>query len=246
MGRFKYPREFEDPNASTPVACLASFIFEQPEFEALDTYYRIFLQTQQQAIRSQENFHLNLILKAGLKGLPFLELYLKYARTEHSSRIWSILLLTLDFKDILTVEFFRKVLEIPEFDPNARINCWTCAPFAGLFKDPEDYCLLSGMITDVDITSELFFTVYNCKRVDTTASTGKVFLQTVCPEVVPFLCFDDRSLLFLATVLHNKIAFPLSIETGSLEVLKALYYVIWYCIWKIGFIYLIALKKLIK
>ncbi len=258
MHRFKYPEEFNDPSMGTPIGCLAALIFAEERFDELLAYFGVLLKTQIEAIHSDEYVYLNLMLKAGLKGLPFLEIYFKYAATKYTSSCLAILLLSWGYEDFRSVENFKKVLKIPGFNPNARINARDCkfnAAALKFFKDPRaDYSLLAGMSLDSNIPIEILELSFDCRNFDKSAPTGEVFLESALPAALPVIQFSNRSIIFLALLIGNyKVAWAATKRAEWLEIFKVLLesfiYITWWCgvvdfyYLKLAFLAILALFK---
>ncbi len=236
LRRFRYPKEFEDPLKSSPVALIVVFILTQPQIEDLLPYFRILLQTQPEAIQSGEVHHLDAILKADIKGLPFLETYLQFASHEHTSSRLAYLLLKPFYNAVSNPEMMEKIINNPYFNPNTRINRQTsdiCTKINNAFRNPEeDYCLLSRLVCFPDLPAQIVELVMDCERVDINASTGTLFLKSMDPQVMPSIRFHNPPLLYLALLLHNySVSLAVYNRTHWLECLKALLLWYWFAIW---------------
>ncbi len=228
LERFQFPEEPPvDPKTNQIITLLAQTILDHPEPSQMLPYFQVLLETQLKAIQSYEIFHLNHILLAGIKGLPFLEIFMKLAATEHTSSALAFLLSRDHFGAARSVEMYSKILEIPEFDPNAPISLAHCnfpASASEYFINSEEqFTLLSGLLFYGKFPFEYFKCICTCPRVNVHAPTGSCFMRTVRPDLVPFIRLDNRSLMFLAVFSPNfQVFLLLAKEMGFFEGAKEL------------------------
>lgn len=242
LHRFRYPIEFEDPEFTTPIACLTTFFVSdrKADMQELSQFFKVLVQTQKTAIRSYEFFYLDLFLGEGLRVLPLLELYFEHVATDLTSSILNFLLMHARYEEFRTAEGLKKLLGLSNYNPNARINPQSCplkldGTYEAFKFDDEDYCILSLFMVNESIPEELIKCLLSSEKVDVCAPTGVVYVRTVF-SANTFVRFVNQPLAFLALSVSNYSSVYALLASGRLSsndiILSVLCYIIFF-FWKV-------------